>query len=556
VHGAPETFSGQPRVTKRDGRITLERLFTHPGAFNVTTATPIQRALCRVAEGLPLGDLETHEAVVRAFGGVEAVRMLVPLVGIIPTEIYLVAAIRCGKSLFTAARAVHAALTMDLDAVPGLTAGAIARVAVVSLDKDKAGAVMQHLREAFGIDETGGASKTRPGGLVLARFLVKKPKPTTERLLLRRADGRLVEIVIAAGRRGGANLVSRWTIVVIFDEAARMLGEEDGVVNLDHARAAVIERIRVVGGQLLAVTSPWAARGPIYDAVQENWGKPTRHLVVLRATGPEMNPAIWTPEACEASRTAPNSSYENDVLGEFVDPEGGWLSASEVRAATRGRGPIGAPGHGVVCTCDECDVARIERVFEGQVDYTAAMDPGVSGNAWTLVVVGKRANDEGDETRDRYFIACARQWQGRADAPLKARAVFAEMAPLLATYHLSDVFSDKWAGALMAEIGEYGGVTVNVSRDTPEETSKNHANFRTLLLDERLELAPHPVLLADLLSKRKKLMPSGAITYPAPVTRDGRHADFADAAVLAVARASGGPSWVGAVGRWRARGGT
>ena len=82
------------------------------------------------------------------------------------------------------------------------------------------------------------------------------------------------------------------------------------------------------------------------------------------------------------------------------------------------------------------------------------------------------------------------------------------------------------------------------------------ADFRTLLLVTRLELPPVPAFTADLLSVRKKLQPGGAIRYQAPVTRDGRHADYAPAAVLAVARLAAGPDWVDAMNAQRARGGS
>ena len=507
--------------------LTLEQVLTHPRGFGLTTASPAQRACCRVADGLPLGDLACDETVVRTLGGADAVALL-PTVP--PLEFYLVAAIRTGKSLFTGALAVQTALSIDLSAVPKHE---LARIAVVSLDIDKAHVVMAHVMAALEM----------PGGL-LAPYLERKPKPTTERVVIRRPDGRRVEIMIAAGKRGGAHLVSRWTVACIFDEACRMLGQEDGVVNLDDARAAVIERLRLLRhhgamARLVAVSSPWAARGPIYDAVQEYFGRPSEQLVIVRATGPELNPLWWTPAACEASRQDPRGSYENDVLGEFLDAEHGWLSAMEVRQATR--------------------AAPLERPRpEGSltVSYCAAIDPGVSGNAWTLVIAGRDADLGGDDMKAKYHVALARQWQGSPSNPLKARAIFAEMAPLLREYRLNSVYSDRWSGALMAEIGDLAGVSVHVSRDSPEETSKHHADFRTLLLDGRLELSPLPMLVADMLAIRKKLQPGGAVRYVAPVTRDGRHADFKDAAVLAIARLAAGPDWVDAMNAQRARGGS
>jgi len=498
---------------------SLETILTHPRAFALTTASPVQRAMCRVIDGSRLGELASDPTVIQTFGGVEAIQAIEAAGR--PTEFYLVGAIRSGKSLIMAAVALHTALTIKPP--PQIKRYEPMRVSVVSLDKDKAGAIMDHLMGAL----------TREGG-ALNRYLMKNPKPSTERLWIRRDDGRQVEIVIAAGRKGGASLVSRWTIAAIFDEACRMQGTEDGVINFDDSRLAVIARLRLIGGQLLAVSSPWAARGPIYDAVEESFGKPTKDLIIMRATGPQICPFNWTPEACEAERLAPHSSYQTDVLGEFVDPDQGWLTAMEVRVATRP-------------TPEMTD-------YDQLCDYVAAMDPGISGNAWSLVVAGKR-QDVTDSSKDKYFVAGCWEWQGTSGAPLKAREVFADIAPILREYKLHEVYSDRFAGSLIAEHGDMQGVTVQVSRDTTEQTAKNHADFRTLLLDSKLELAPIKQLGVDLLSKRLKRMPNGATKYDAPVTKDGRHADMADAAVLAVARLRGGPTWVSAMDRLRKRGG-
>lgn len=491
--------------------VTLERLLTHPRAFGLTTASPVQRACCRVADGLPLGELACDPDVVAALGGERALSTLPTRP---PKELYLVAAIRCAKSLIAAALAFCRAMTVDLSA---LGPQEIARVSVVSIDRDKATIVKQHLMGAL----------TREGS-VLRGYLVHE---TADRVLLRREDGRLVELVIAAGRVGGGSLVSRWTIAAIFDEAARMLGKEDGVVNFDDMRKGVIARLGLLpGAQLVVVTSPWAARGPVFDAVEEHHGRPSESLVVVRATGPMMNPVLWTPEACEAERQRPDGAYETDVLGQFVDPESGFLTSAQVNAATR-EGPI------------EC-------APEQGIAYTAAIDPAMVGNAWTLVVVGKRPAES--EAEDRYFVALARQWQGSRAEPLRARDVFGEIAPTLRRYRVSEVHTDRYASPFIAEAGDYAGLSVRVRDDTRDQENKQFSDFRLLVLDGRLELAPVPALCADLLLVRKRLLPTGAVRYdPGPVTRDGRHADFAPAVVLAVARAADSPSWVSAMDRWQ-----
>src|SRR6185312_5484944 len=108
--------------------ITLEKILCHPAAFGLTTATPVQRAACRVADGLPLEELAEDENVVRAFGGDAAIQALCRMRGVTPLELYIVAAVRTGKSLLAAALAVRAAVTCDLT---GLGPGETPRVSVI-----------------------------------------------------------------------------------------------------------------------------------------------------------------------------------------------------------------------------------------------------------------------------------------------------------------------------------------------------------------------------------------------------------------------------------------
>lgn len=503
--------------------VTVEALLTHPLAFGLTGASPVQRAACRVADGLPLGELAEDENVVASLGGEDAVATLP---GCRPKEFYLVAAIRGGKSLLCAVLALQIALTIDLSHLGPLE---VARVSVVSLDIDKAEVVMGHLMGAL----------LREGG-ILGEYLVASPKPTSERVRVRRDDGRIVEIVVAAGKRGGGSLVSRWTVCAIFDEACRMLGASDGVVNFDDMRRSVVARLGLLkGGMLVVVSSPWAAQGPVYEAVQTHFGRPSKQLVLMRATGPQLNPAVWTHEAVEELRASGNeASYLNDCLGEFVDPDTSFFTDAELRRCAR-------------------DVPLV-RAPEPGVEYTAAMDGATRGNAWTLVIVGKEEVGE-ENVESRYFVALNRQWKGTRLHPLRAKDVFAEIAAELERYGLTEVHSDAWGADLMIQWGEVCGVTVTQDDANATTREKRWLNLKTRVTMGRtapggIELSPDPILRQDLVSTRKRLKPGGGVKFEHPVTHDGRHADYAPALVLAVEKSSSSPGWISAMRKARANG--
>src|SRR5262249_47429727 len=80
------------------------------------------------------------------------------------------------------------------------------------------------------------------------------------------------------------------------------------------------------------------------------------------------------------------------------------------------------------------------------------------------------------------------------------------------------------------------GVRLLAEASSPAECFARYDRVRTLVATRAIELPPHPVLVADLKSIRKKAL-SGSIRVELARTSDGRHADFAPALALAVERA-------------------
>ena len=91
---------------------TLEELFTHPDFWGVTTAAPVQRAACRIIDGLPLGDLACDPDVRWMVGGEAALAMLAPG-GTAPKQVSLYGAVRIGKSDLASCLAFRASQTID-----------------------------------------------------------------------------------------------------------------------------------------------------------------------------------------------------------------------------------------------------------------------------------------------------------------------------------------------------------------------------------------------------------------------------------------------------------
>ena len=464
---------------EQPARYTLEQLLTEPVLFGLP-ASPAQRAICRVLSGLPAAEL-----------GEETARLLgsAPRSGP-PLEALLVAAIRCGKSLIAACVAVESALYCDLS---GLGRGELPRVSVVSPRLDLAKVIREHL---IGRVSSSPWLRSRIVG-----------EPTADALVLRNLCGRPVEIKIVAGARAGTTLVSRWSAGAIFDEASRMVGEADGVVNLDHARQAVRQRL-LPGARILYVTSPWAAEGPVWRWFTERFGRPAQPggPIVLRATGPEMRPDHWTPDRCREAELADDLSYRTDVQCEFAASSDDALLGPEEIARARRSEPAELP--------------PLEHA-----DYLATMDPAMRRNAWTLTVLTR----EGDRLR----VALVRQWVP-GTTPLDPAKVLAEIAAAVRPYRIATVYSDQWSSDTLAALAIASGLNIDVVHRSADQISLDYRTLAERIRTRVLELPPDPAVSEDLAAMRRRVIQTGGTRVFLATSGTGRHADYAAALGLAM----------------------
>jgi hypothetical protein len=487
--------------------ISTEELLTSPAGFGISSATPAQRAACRIMDGLALGELRAHPDVLKLVGGPEALTQLPSERGAAPSEVVFLAAIRSAKTIIACAAAIRATLTVD---VSRLGPGEVPRVSLVSLKLDTSAVAHRLLIETLRASE------------VLRALVVDE---TADALTVRHPSGRPIEIACVAGAKAGGGLVARWSAGVIFDEAPRMAGASDAVVNLSDARSAVLGRL-MPGAQALYIGSPHAPHGPVYDLVEQHWQKPSPHMVVLRGNGPMLNPTWWTPERCRKLLEQDPTAHRTDVEGEFADPEAGLLLPTAIYRSTR--------------------EAPLELGPERGARYHAAIDPaeGTSkGNAWSLVIVQridpKRRDplvwDAAFDAQPRYRVVLAREWRG-----FKPYECWAQIAAVCLRYGVRSVRTDQYAASANADLAQLCGLMLNVDRATASSKLEDWTNFATLLHNDRLELSPDPTLRRDLLAVKRRVTQTGA-TIVFPRTGDGRHADYAPALCAAIKEADNPP---------------
>lgn len=387
--------------------------------------------------------------------------------------------------MIAGAAAICASQNVDLSRC---SAGDEVRVPVLSTDKDAARVVFTHIV---------GNMQAKPA---LRGILIGEP--TADSIMVRHPSGRPIEIKVTALSRAGSTLVGRWLAACIFDEAPRMVGSDDGVLNLDDALAAISGRML---GPIIMIGSPWAPFGPVYNRVQESFGKPSKSIVVVRAPGPAMNPVYWTPERCEELRERNPVAHRTDVLGEFADPEEALFSSIELEAATRA-GPMVLPS-------------------EKGVHYAAAMDPATRGNAWTLIIVKCCGTGGASGSMLLFEVALARQWVGSKAKPLRPDAVLGEIAEECAKYSIHTVVSDQHAIDAVQDLAQNHGISVIEHAWNAENRLAGAENVRLLIAEGCLRLPPDPVLRTDLLTAKKRVTQNG-VTLVLPKSSEGRHCDY------------------------------
>lgn len=513
AHDLPREYSR--RITIQPGeRLTMETIVTDPDFFGLEKATATQRAICRVSDGLPLGEL-WDDPLVR-----ESLRDVKPP-EVIPDEMAVFCAVRSYKSGMAAAKIFQSTQEIRLDGT-SIRPGDKIVLPVLAIDKKGAQAVMSHLVGNL-------MTKHHLSALIVG-------KPLAETVVIRHPSGWPIEVSIKALSRYGGSVVSFWCAGLVLDEVSRMSGEEDGVLNMDETIGAARPRM-LPGAQPWFIGSPYVPFGPAYKMDRDHLGKPTKALVVFRATGPAMHPDWWTPARCEELKQKAPEAYQRDVLALFVDVDSALFPFSLLEKRMR-KAPETLEPH-------------------PRSHYAAAMDPATRSNHWTLVV-GTNL-----ETRDgfrRDSVAMARQWKPGME-PLAPEKVFDEMADALAPYRVTNIRTDQWSfDTLRAlarrictcrtcpeeELEDGSGATVRWRKtDNPEckglllsgekithdRKVQIYDNLRKRLDIGEIELSPDEAVREDLVRIKKKSTQSG-VDIVLPLTGDGGHADYGPAIAM------------------------
>jgi hypothetical protein len=182
-------------------------------------------------------------------------------------ELWLVVGRRGGKSQIAALIAVYEAFFHDHSSK--LSAGELSTVMVIAADRKQARSVFRYIKGLIGLCP------------MLKQMVLRE---TTETLELNNRS--VIEITTASHRRTRGYTCS----CVIADEVAFWM--IDGANPDREIINALRPSLATLNGKLLALSSPYARRGVLWDSYRDNFGKDNKRILVAQAPTALMNPTL------------------------------------------------------------------------------------------------------------------------------------------------------------------------------------------------------------------------------------------------------------------------
>jgi hypothetical protein len=281
------------------------------------------RALLAAFYGLPLGD--GQRSTIKALTG----RSELPGAGF--RELWMPIGRRGGKSHIASLIAVYESAFRDHRAK--LSPGEYATVALIAADRNQARTLLRYVRSFF----------KHP---LLAPLVVRE---TAEGLELRNRCA--IEVHTASFRR-----VRGYTLAaVVADEIA--FWSTDGQSPDVEIIAALRPALSTLDGRLIAISSPYARRGALWDEYRKHYAGTSERVLVAQAPSRTMNPTL-RPEIVEDAMRDDAARASAEYLAQFRTDIASLLSSELIESITRTRPTemLAASGNRYVAFVDPYDI--------------------------------------------------------------------------------------------------------------------------------------------------------------------------------------------------------
>lgn len=367
-------------------------------------------------------------------------------------EAWVVAGRRGGKSRMAALVAVFLACFRDYTDV--LAKGERGTLMVIAADRKQARTVFRYIEASL------------DGSPMLARMVASRSKESID--LTNRIT---IEVHTASFRA-----VRGYTLVgAVVDEIAYWPSDESSAnPDVEIVNALRPGMATVPGAMLLAISSPYARKGGLWNAFEQHYGKDGDPVLVWKATSLEMNPSLPV-HVVESAYASDEASASAEYGAEFRRDVETYISREVVA---------------------DCTIAgRHELPPASGVRYFGFVDPSAgSSDSFTLAIAHEeRGVRVLDAIRERH-------------PPFSPDAVVKEFAELLKTYRVTRIQSDRWGGAWVTEVFAKAGITCEQSAKPKSEL---YAELLPLLNSGGVELLDVKRLRAQLVGLERRTARGG-----------------------------------------------
>lgn len=387
-------------------------------------------------------------------------------------ELWLVIGRRGGKSQIAALIAVYEAFFHDH--TDKLSAGEVSTVMVIAADRKQSRSVFRYIK---------GLIELCP---MLQQMVLRE---TTESLEL--TNHSVIEITTASHRRTRGYTCA----CVIADEIA--FWNIDGANPDREIINALRPSLATLGGKLLALSSPYARRGVLYDAYRDHFGKNNKRILVAQAPTALMNPTLDL-AVIEQAYAEDSASASAEYGAQFRTDVETFISREAVEAVTISDRIELAPA-----SCNQ---------YVGFVDAAG----GSGQDSMTMAIAHL------DKKTGIAIVDAVRAVKPR----FSPEQVVIEFCSLIKSYHIKQVTGDHWGGDFVREQFRKRGVNYKVS---DKDKSAIYSELLPLINSQKVELPDIKQMRDELIGLERKNTTKPRIDH-AP----GQHDDMINAVAGAI----------------------
>ncbi|RWA85913.1 hypothetical protein [Mesorhizobium sp.] len=290
-----------------------------------------------------------------------------------------------------------------------------------------------------------------------------------------------IELEVRAATWRGLRGVT--SIGAVFDELAFFMSDEYSANTDKEILNAVRPSLATTSGPLIAISSPFAKTGEVYQAVQRDFGpNGDPQILVARGASRDFNPSLpqkVVDRALERDAAAAQAEY----LGQFRADLQAFVSVETVQA---------------------CVAAALAVILPNnhRRPYRAFCDPsGGSSDSFTLAI---GHDGRGDSQLGKDLIVLDRVEEERP--PFRPEEVVAKFSNILLSYGCTEVVGDGYAGEwVSAAFDRYGIRYVR----SPLTKSELFLNFLPLLNSRSVQLLDHQRLTGQLVGMQRRVSSGG-----------------------------------------------